>query len=387
MMENETSKTAELSDVARPVQDNRQQPLFDLEPDWHDLWWNMPDFKMENAGPARRIVVNFLTDQDAIDFQNKLDLNINENSDSVWYPEQKRLLPKEYIWRGEPSDCKYPVYIPSKGRAENATTPDLLKQAGVEFYLVVEPSEFADYREKYGDCVLCLPFENLGQGSIPARNWIWEHAKTSGNAWHWLIDDNVLGFWRTHGNRRLVVEQSSAPLRAVEDFADRYENLAFAGLSADGFCPDRQNIAPFVLNTRIYSVTLINTQLPYRWRGKVNEDTDLCLRALKDGWATVLFKAFLMKKAHTSKGIEGGGGMAGGNTDNVYIKNDYRMGFAKSLKEQHPDCVDIVWKFGRFHHNVNYQQFKNNRLILKDGITPFPAKNEYGLKLIKGRAE
>jgi hypothetical protein len=222
----------------------------------------------------------------------------------------------------------------------------------------------------------------LGQGSIPARNWIWEHAAADGAAWHWLLDDNILGFWRANNNRRLVVERSSAPLRAVEDFAGRYDNLAFAGLSADGFCPDRNEIAPYTTNTRVYSVTLINTALPYRWRGRYNEDTDVCLRALKDGWATVLFRAYLMKKAHTARS-GGRGGMKGGNTDNVYNTDDHRRAFAESLKEQHPDCVEIAWKFGRWHHEVDYSRFRRNALKRRVGVTPTAEINEYGLRLVE----
>ena len=91
-------------------------------------------------------------------------------------------------------------------------------------------------------------------------------------------------------------------------------------------------IPPFTLNTRIYSMTLLRSELPYRWRGRYNEDTDLCLRALKDGWVTANFNAFLGDKATTMT-------MRGGNTDTVYNTGDHRREFAESLQRQHP--VDI----------------------------------------------
>lgn len=374
---------SDLQKLRRPTRENNEQYLFDVAPTWKNLWWNMPEFSMENAAPTRRITVNFITEADYRDFQKKLGVTLSENADSMWWPTQDRLKPKQYVWVGTPSDTHYPVYIPTKGRYDCATTPGLLNQAGVKYYLVVEPQEEAQYKARFGDCVLTLPFSNLGQGSIPARNWIWEHAKDAGHAYHWIIDDNILGFWRCHANRRLVVKNSSAPLRVVEDFAERYDNLAFAGLSADGFCPDRNEIAPFTLNTRVYSVTLINTSLPYRWRGRYNEDTDICLRALKDGWATVLFRAMLMKKAHTSRG-DGKTGMQGGNSDQLYNgAGDYRAEFAESLQSQHPDVVNVVWKFGRWHHQVNYAPFVNNELRLKSGVTPNMKTNEYGLRLFE----
>ena len=66
--------------------------------------------------------------------------------------------------------------------------------------------------------------------------------------------------------------------------------------------------------------------MQYGWRGRYNEDTDLSLRALKDGWCTVLFNAFLIGKVTTMR-------MKGGNTDNVYTDGDNRLSFAKALAE------------------------------------------------------
>ena len=380
------SPADDFSALKRPTREAPQTALFDVEPDWRGDWWGMPEFTMEDAGPMRRVVVNFITADDVTEFCERLGMRLSSGADSMWYPPQDRLAPKEYVWQGDPSNTKYPVYIPSKGRVSIETTGALLSQAGVDFRFVVEPQEADGYAAKYPGRVLVLPFSDLGQGSIPARNWIWDHAAQAGAEWHWILDDNILGFWRCHGNRRLVVQNSSAPLRTVEEFADRYDNLAFAGLSADGFCPDRNEISPFTMNTRVYSVTLINTGLPHRWRGRYNEDTDLCLRALKDGWATVLFRSMLMKKAHTARN-GGVGGMAGGNTDNVYNTDDHRRAFAESLKEQHPDVVEVVWKFGRWHHQVDYSPFKRNALRLKPGIVPTVGPDDYGMRLVRRGAE
>ena len=74
--------------------------------------------------------------------------------------------------------------------------------------------------------------------------------------------------------------------------------------------------------------------------------------------------------------------LKGGNTDEVYIDGDNRLKFAQSLKEQHPDLVEITKKFGRFHHQVNYKPFKKNKLIRKEGITIKEGVNNYGMELI-----
>lgn len=51
------------------------------------------------------------------------------------------------------------------------------------------------------------------------------------------------------------------------------------------------------------------------------------------------------------------------------------------LREQHPDVVEVVWKFNRWHHEVNYRPFAGNRPALRPGITPTKAVNDFGMYL------
>jgi hypothetical protein len=274
---------------------------------------------------------------------------------------------------------RYPVYIPSKGRWESRLTVRALEAKGIPYRVVVEPAEAAAYAEVIDPAnILTLPgnLSEMGQGSIPARNWIWDHAVSEGHKRHWLIDDNIVNFYRLNLNRRIPVS-SGTIFRCAEDFTDRYENVAFSGMNNIAFAPDRSDrIAPFTLNTRIYSITLINNAAPFRWRGRYNEDTDICLRALKAGWCTIQFNAFLADKATTMK-------MRGGNTDTIYNTGDNRRAFAESLKEQHPDVVEVVWKFGRWHHSVDYSPFKGNKLRLAPGVTVPKGVNNYGMRLVR----
>jgi hypothetical protein len=223
--------------------------------------------------------------------------------------------------------------------------------------------------------ILTLPedFSKLGQGGIPVRNWVWEHALKSGAERHWILDDNIDGFGRLNRNLKIKVS-SSATFRACEDFVDRYKNIALAGMQYDYFTPSRQKTSAFIINTRIYSCILIKNDIPYRWRGKFNEDTDLSIRVLKDKWCTILFNAFICYKTPTLE-------MKGGNTDTIYNQTDKRKEFAESLAEQHPDVAKVVWRYERWHHEVDYRPFKQNRLIKKDGLIIPDRINNYGMTL------
>jgi hypothetical protein len=270
----------------------------------------------------------------------------------------------------------YPVFIISKGRWQSRLTVKALECMSVPYRIVVEPQEVDNYAQFIDrDNILVLPFSNLGQGSIPARNFVWDYAQANGDDWHWLLDDNINGFERLHRNERVRVQTGSI-FRAAEDFVTRYENVSMAGFEYRQFSGGaRRKKPPYRLNTRVYSCSLINTNAPYRWRGKYNEDTDLSLRMLKDGWVTVLFHAFLQNKAGTML-------MKGGNTDEVYVDKDRRE-FAESLREQHPDVVKVVRRYGRWHHDVNYAPFENNALKRRADVIIPQGVNEFGMILIE----
>ncbi len=273
---------------------------------------------------------------------------------------------------------RYPVFVISKGRAATCLTARVLTAMQVPFYLVVEPQEAADYRSRWPFAVVVeTPFSNLGMGSIPVRNYVWDLA--AGNNFprserYWIIDDNIEGFHRLHENEKHQVMDGTI-FRCCEDFVDRYTNVPMAGMNYYSFCKKTAKVPPFYLNTRVYSCILLETSMSDRWRGRYNEDTDLSLRFLKQGFCTVLFNAFLCGKVTTMR-------MKGGNTDNVYTDNDNRREFAESLARQHPDVAKVVFKFNRWHHQVDYRPFKGNRLIYKDGVTVSPIVNNYGMRLV-----
>lgn len=270
---------------------------------------------------------------------------------------------------------KYPIYIISKGRWEERLTSKALEKRNIPYKIVVEPTEYDQYASVIDpNKILTLPFSDLGKGSIPVRNWVWEHSLEAGYDRHWVLDDNMPHFLRLNRNNRDYCN-SIAMFRASEDFVDRYENVAIAGMNYMNFAHERSIMPPYRLNTRIYSCILMNNNIPFRWRGKYNEDTDISLRVLKAGYVTVLFNAFLVDKTGTDRN------KGGGNTDNVYVDGDERLKFAKSLQEQHPDVVKVVRKFGRWHHSVNYKPFKNNKLVRKSGLQIPDRVNNYGMVL------
>jgi hypothetical protein len=267
----------------------------------------------------------------------------------------------------------YPVYIISKGRWERRLTSRTLEAIGVPYQIVVEPQEYARYAGVIEPSkILVLPFSNLGQGSIPARNWVWEHAISTGSRRHWILDDNISSFYRLNRNLKTMVT-SGTIFKVAEDFVDRYENVAIAGFNYHWLCVATDWYPAYYLNTRIYSCILIQNDLEHRWRGRYNEDTDLSLRVLKDGLCTVLFNAFLCSKQSTMTA-------KGGNTDELY-QGDGRLKMALSLVDQHPDLVTVKWQYGRWQHAVDYRPFLRTHLVRREDLEIPDGVNEFGMAL------
>jgi len=297
---------------------------------------------------------------------------------SVWYPNKPQVAFKNKVWGttgAETVPTRHPIYIISKGRYSPKLTKRMtwthLKGMGLDFRVVVEDGEFDEYAKIIDPSkLLKLPQELTGvdQGGIPARNFCWEHSLTTGATHHWIMDDNLDGFYRHHHNIRLVVK-SGIYFNHIEDFMDKFNNLYITGLGYTSDCPeiDKSRTA-VILNSKIYSCILIRNELDQildeKWRGKYNEDVDLVLRVLKKGLPTVGFQTFTCKKTKT-------GGMIGGNTE-IYkgTQSNKFAGFQNklnSLIEQHPDVVEQTnnrHTDGRPHHKVDYKPFKKNTLTL-----------------------
>ena len=274
---------------------------------------------------------------------------------------------------------KNPIFVISKGRWESRLTSKTFERTNIPYRIVIEPQEYDDYvkfinKEK----IIKLPFSNLGQGSIPARNFVWDFAIKEGHKKHWIIDDNIYDFYRFNRNAKNIVEDGTI-FKCAEDFVDRYENIMLSGFNYCKFCIASEKYPPYLFNTRIYSTILIDHRLDLRWRGKYNEDTDLSIRTLKLGYCTVQFNAFLAEKATTMR-------LKGGNTDSIYQNEnlDYQDGVlekSKSLQEQHPDVAKVVWRWNRWHHFVDYSVFKRNKPLFKKDIKITKGVDNYGMRL------
>lgn len=351
------------------MNDIEHDRLLHITLDWEREWKaaGMPEYSQQDINPWQSLVVHFKNQHDREEFFKLLGFPPRTNTNLTmkwtwWPPQQYQKWTDKSAPRSQVNVNKHPIYVISKGRWETMLTARQLEHLGIPYFLVVEPQEAQHYSDalklieaKRAKLTL-LPHANYGKGcSIPARNFCWEDSVRRKAAKHWILDDNIQGFFEFNHNQKPKIRDYN-PFEIVERFVDRHNNVGLAGMNYEFFVQRRNDTPPYYMNTRVYSCILIDNSLPFRWRGTYNEDTDLSLRVLKSGRSTVLFNYVLAKKVTTMI-------MKGGNEAIYMLKQgDGRLKMAEALMAQHPDVVKITHKWGRWQHQVNYAGYAQNRL-------------------------
>ena len=356
------------------------------ENSWEKEWEGMPEYNLEvEEKPAISMTFKFKTEEEYQEFKEIVKERLYDGENYLlgmqrqeqkiaWDPLKEKRSSFEYFTT-EKIQPQFPVFVVSKGRSKRNPTTKALQEMGVNFTLICEQDEFLQYTDLVGyDNVLILPKrykENYDTfwddndkrtGPGPARNFAWDFSVNQGFDFHWVLDDNIEKFERLNENKKIKCT-SGAWFKCQEDFVLKYKNVALAGPAYSFFVPASDARPAFKINTRIYSCLLIKNDLPFQWRGRYNEDTYLSLRAMKENYCTVQFNAFLQDKRTTQA-------LGGGNTAEFYdeegTKNKSQM-----LVDMHPDCAELVWKFNRWHHHVDYKRFFNE-LERKSGSDSLP---------------
>lgn len=274
---------------------------------------------------------------------------------------------------------RYPVYVPSKGRHGSCLTMRALARVGVPHKVVVEEQEHDLYAAALGTDRDIVVLPHRDKGLVATRNWIWDHAEASGVERFWTMDDNIKGFYRLNRNLKVPVADGTF-LAVMEDFTDRYVNVPISGMNYFMFASRKTVMPPFYLNTRVYSNMLIKSAARdrrgrrFRNEGFYNDDTDLCLRVLKDGWCTILFNAFLIEKSVTMT-------VKGGMTP--FYQGDGRWKMADELRRKHQDVAKVTRKWGRWQHHVDYRPFAGNRLLRRPDAPTGLGTDDYGMRLVR----
>jgi hypothetical protein len=185
---------------------------------------------------------------------------------------------------------KYPIYIPSKGRADSQKTVRLLEKNGINnYYVVVEHKEYHAYCDTVEKShVLRMKGDNYGTSSA-ARNFAIEHSKKSGFAKHWQMDDDISTVYEHDKGKRLTTTLPEI-FATMEKETDKLPLVGIVGMRTANFLKDVKHRVTY--NTSLTSLYLI-TNTGVRFRGIMYVDMDFELQLLKKGMKTIKYENFV----------------------------------------------------------------------------------------------
>lgn len=246
---------------------------------------------------------------------------------------------------------KYPIFVPSKGRANASKTIEKLWEDGANYRVVVEPQEHFYYKEAYpaADFIM-LPQQGQGIGYV--RQYILDYARREGLSHYWMLDDDISGMFEVKEKKCIRSSFQSVLAQAEKQFTARkdigqgaleYQQFAWSA----GF--------PFKFNSYCDVAVFINVGLTkkinYRSFMDLKEDRDFTLQILHSGLRT-------MRTCWLAFGAPKNGSNAGGLQD-VYKQSGREMEAVKRMVAEWPKyCSPQIKPDGRYDCKINWKAFK-----------------------------
>ena len=187
---------------------------------------------------------------------------------------------------------KYPIYIPSKGRANNQRTVKLLEANNItNYYVVVEKNELEEYRKNStftnDPRILSLPGSNYGT-SIVARNFCITHSQKLGFDKHWQLDDDISKVYEhnlgkvVHTNLKYIFEQ-------LESLSVIYDSHMIGIKTSASYLGQPSPVV--TVNTSLTSFYLIKN-CKVKFRGTMLVDMDYQLQLLRKKFRIIRVNKF-----------------------------------------------------------------------------------------------
>jgi hypothetical protein len=247
-------------------------------------------------------------------------------------------------------DVRSPIYVPSRHRPDVSMTTKLFDDAGLDYFLVVEPHDHEDYLKHHPEERLVV-MDQDDQGLWYARNFAMNHANQNGHLYCWQFDDDMKSFvYRVDG--KMYKTSPRHLMSIVEQTTFQFSNVGGAGIGNAGFIFGYDHKPPVVYNAMIFQAMLLRTDTGLGFRPDVTEDADYSLQLLHAGWVTLTFKRIGQSTAPTMS-------VKGGMTDKEYA-GDGRLKNFNQLLEYFPNSYKIGYRpDGRPHlrYTGYYKQF------------------------------
>ena len=249
------------------------------------------------------------------------------------------------------------IFVTTKSRYENCKTVDLIGNYK-NLFIVVEPQEYQQYKNKYLDFnIIQLPENNKGLSF--ARNFIKILTEQKNIDDYWLLDDDISYFYERDGKKLNRVDFKICLNNSKNFFKEKgiavgaleYRQYAWAAnkrLIENSFCDS----AVFIDNT-------LTKGLRYNEELKLKIDRDFCIKTIKLGNKTGrdTFYAFSVPPNGSNKG---------GLKEMAYDVIDVEKNMCLKMVELWGNeiCEHIIKQDGRNDLKINWNNINNNQIKL-----------------------
>jgi hypothetical protein len=240
---------------------------------------------------------------------------------------------------------KYPIYIPSKGRANKCKTANMLLAQGIKnFFIVVEKDEYKDYCKNFDPkYILMLPKSNYGS-VVPAKNLAMEHSIKNGFKYHWQLDDDISRVFE-HKLGKKVHNDTNKIFTYIESLIKKYPNVKLFGIkTSTSFLS--QGGPEITHNTSLTCLMLVaNMDLRFKFI-PMGGDIDYQLQILRKGYDILRLNNFAFDYPSPMKN-------AGGYTD-IYKDDEKRINALNIFLKNNPEIEP-----GFVRSSVGFIKLKN----------------------------
>jgi hypothetical protein len=173
------------------------------------------------------------------------------------------------------------IYVTTKGRYENCKTVDLIGNYK-NLYIIVEPQEYQQYRNKYQDFNIIQLTEN-NKGLSFARNFIKIHSEENNIEDYWVLDDDISYFYEREGTKLNRIDFETCLNNSRKFFNEN--KIAVGGLEYRQYAwsASKRLIENSFCDSAVYIDNNLTKGLRYNLDLKLKIDRDFCIKTIKSG--------------------------------------------------------------------------------------------------------
>lgn len=249
------------------------------------------------------------------------------------------------------------IFVTTKSRYENCKTVDLIGNYK-NLYIVVEPQEYEQYKNKYQDFnILQLPENNKGLSY--ARNFIKNQTEQNNIEDYWLLDDDISYFYEREGTKLNRIDFETCLNNSRQFF--KQNNIAVGGLEYRQYAwsANKRLIENSFCDSAVFIDNNLTKGLRYNEDLKLKIDRDFCIKTIKAGNKTGrdTFYAFSVPPNGSNKG---------GLKEMAYdIEGLERNMCLKMVEIWGADiCQHIIKEDGRNDLKIHWNNINTNQITL-----------------------